>query len=140
MSEEGSKFNYLTNEWIEEVVKRVKVNLTAEDMKNVSSSMKNIYQNCPDGKNHYLYFKFDEGQLTEALVGDDNDEVANKKAEFRIIGDYEVFAKISRAELGARSALMRNKIKLKGNMIKALRLASIVDRLNKVIATVPTEF
>ena len=78
--------------------------------------------------------------MAEGLVGTEDDEVASKQAEFRIIGDYEVFAKISQAELGARTALMRNKIKLKGSMVKALRLSSVVDKLNKVIATVPTDF
>ncbi|MFW9992103.1 MAG: SCP2 sterol-binding domain-containing protein [Candidatus Odinarchaeota archaeon] len=140
MPEENSKLRYLTSEWLDEVTKRIKANLTTEDMKNVSSSMMNVYNNCPDGKTRYMFFKFDDGLLTEALVGGDEDEVAGKKAEFMIHGDYGVFAQISRAELGARSALMRNKIKLKGNMVKALRLASVVDRLNKIIATVPTEF
>lgn len=140
MSDESHKFKYLSNEWLNEVIKRIKASLTAEDMKKVSSSMMNIYHNCPDGKTHFLYFKFEEGLLTEALVGTEEDEVATKQAEFRILGDYDTFAKISRAELGARGALMRGRIKLKGNMIKALRLASVVDRLNKIIATVPTEY
>jgi len=29
---------------------------------------------------------------------------------------------------------------LQGNMVKALSLASIVDRMNKVLATIPTEY
>jgi hypothetical protein len=31
-------------------------------------------------------------------------------------------------------------LKLKGNMVKALKLASLVDRLNKIIATIETEY
>ena len=131
---------YLSQEWIEEVEKRLKATLTPEDVKNISSSMKNIYHNCPDGKTHYYYLAFKNGLVSEALVGTDEDEVADKKAEFTILGDYEIFAKISRAEMGARSALMRNKIKLKGNMVKALRLASVVDRINKLVSEIPTEF
>lgn len=140
MGDKSPKFKYLSEKWLEEVIKRIKANLTAEDMKKVTSSMKNIYQNCPDGKIHYLFFKFENGLLDEALVGTDEDEVAKKPSEFQILGDYETFSLISQAKLGARSALMRNKIKLKGSMVKALRLASVVDRLNKIIATVPTEF
>ena len=140
MADETPKLKYLSESWLKEVIIRIKENLTAEDMKEVSSSMKNIYQNCPDGKVHYLYFKFEEGLLDEALVGTDEDEVADKPSEFQIHGDYDTFALISQAKLGARSALMRNRIKLKGSMVKALRLASVVDRLNKIIATVPTEF
>ena len=70
------------------------------------------------------------------LVG----EGEGPKAEFVISGEYEVFAKISRAELGAQKALMGGLLKLKGNMVKALKLASLVDRLNKIIATIETEY
>ena len=31
-------------------------------------------------------------------------------------------------------------MKLKGNLVKALRLAPVVDRLNEVLATIPTEY
>jgi len=62
------------------------------------------------------------------------------KAEFVISGDYDVFARISRAELGSQKALMGGLLKLKGNMVKALKLASLSDRLNKIIATIETEF
>lgn len=122
------------------VIDLVTKKLTAEEMKHVSSSMVNIVENCPDGKRYYMYFRFEDGLLAEGLVGTDDDEVASKKPEFRIIGDYDTFAKISKAELGARSALMRNRIKLKGNMVKALRLSSVVDKLNKIIAQVPTNY
>ncbi len=140
MSGEDVKLQYLSKEWIDEVIKRVEASLTAEEMKHVSSSMVNIVENCPDGSTRHMYFRFEDGLLAEALVGTSDDEVASKEAEFRIIGEYDTFAKISRAELGARSALMRNKIKLKGNMVKALRLSSVVDKLNKIIATVPTDY
>jgi putative sterol carrier protein len=140
MNENNFEFQYLSQPWLDEVIKRIKKNLTPEDMKKVSSSMKNIYHNCPDGKLHLLYFKFVNGILDEALVGTDDDEVANRESEFQIIGDYETFALISQAKLGARNALMRNRIKLKGSMVKALRLSSVVDRLNKIIAIVPAEF
>ncbi|MFW9915695.1 MAG: SCP2 sterol-binding domain-containing protein [Candidatus Thorarchaeota archaeon] len=140
MAEEAPKFKYLTQEWLEEVVKRLREELSPKDMKKVSSSMMNVYENCPDGNIYYLFFQYEDGWLKEALVGTESDEIAAKKAEFRIVGDYDVFAKISRAELGARSALMRRKIKLKGNMVKALRLSSVVDKLNKVMSTVPTKF
>jgi putative sterol carrier protein len=62
------------------------------------------------------------------------------EAEFRIIGDYEIFAKISRAEMGSRSALMSGKLMLKGNMVKALSLSAIVDRMNKVLSGIPTDY
>ncbi|MEN6562845.1 MAG: SCP2 sterol-binding domain-containing protein [Christensenella sp.] len=127
---------YLSQEWRAEVEKRLKEQLTPEKMNNLTSSMNNLYLNCPDGKIHYFFFGFSEGSFESVQVG----EGEGPKAEFVISGDYDVFAKISRAELGAQKALMGGLLKLKGNMVKALKLASLSDRLNKIIATIETEF
>jgi putative sterol carrier protein len=35
---------------------------------------------------------------------------------------------------------MTGKIKLKGNLTKALRLAAVADRLNKVLSQIPTQY
>ena len=43
-------------------------------------------------------------------------------------------------EMKARAALMSGKMKLKGPLVKALRLSPLVDRLNEVISTIPTEY
>ena len=127
---------YLSPEWRDEAEKRLKSELSPEKMNNITSSMSNIYQNCPDGKTRYLFFKFEDGNFAELSIGDGEPPAA----EFRISGDYEIFAKISRAELGSQKALMTGKLKLKGNLAKALSLASVSDRLNKVLAQIPTRF
>jgi len=129
-------FKYLSPEWRDEAERRLKVELPPDRMNFVTSSMSNIYKNCPDGSEKYLYFKFMEGKFAEMLVG----EGESPKPEFAVSGDYQTFAKITRGELGAQKALMTLKLKLKGNMVKALRLASLADRLNKVLATIPTDY
>ena len=130
------RFLYLSTEWTEEAARRLRAELTPEKMKHVTSSMLTVYKGCPDGKDRALYYKFVDGVIAELSIR----EGELPEAEFRIIGDYETFAKISRAELGSRAALMSGKLILKGNMVKALSLASVVDRLNKVLATIPTEY
>ena len=130
------RFRYLSTEWTEEAAKRLRAELSPEKMKHVTSSMLTVYKGCPDGQDRALYYKFVEGVIAELSIR----EGELPEAEFRIIGDYETFAKISRAELGSRAALMSGKLILKGNMVKALSLASVVDRLNKVLATIPTEY
>lgn len=130
------KFMYITPEWAEEAQRRLEEQLSADKMKYVSSSMLTIYHNCPDGVDRALYYKFVDGIIDEVSI----QEGEFPEAEFTIMGDYETFAKISRAEMGARSALMSGKLRLKGNMVKALSLASVVDRMNRVLATIPTEY
>jgi hypothetical protein len=79
---------------------------------------------------------FEKGVFTDISVR----EEPWPEVEFVISGDYETFAKISRAEMGSRSALMSGKLRLKGNMVKALSLASIVDRFNKILSEIPCEY
>ena len=130
------KLTYLSSEWRDEAEKRLKTELDPEKMKRISSSMSNIYTDCPDGNDRYLFFGFTDGRLETLSIG----EGEPPQAEFRITGSYETFARISRAELGSQRALMTGKLKLKGNMVKALKLASIADRLNKVLATIPAAY
>ena len=127
---------YLSPEWTQEARRRLLAELDADKMKHVTSSMLTVYNNCPDGQNRALYYKFVDGVIDEVSI----QAGALPDAEFRIIGDYDTFAKISRAEMGSRSALMTGKLTLKGNMVKALSLSAVVDRMNKVLASIPTEY
>jgi len=129
-----SPLQYLTEEWRAEAERRLKSELTPERMNHITASMSNVYLDCPDGGSKYLVFRFEDGALTELGLGTGDPP----EAEFHITGAYDVFAQISRAELGAQKALMTGK--LKGNMIKALKLAAIADRLNKVLAGIPAVY
>ena len=131
-----ANLKYLSPEWVEEARKRLKEQLNPQKMNKVSSSMSNIYQNCPDGKERYMYVAVKDGVITDFDVGDGEPPTA----AFKIIADYDTFAKISRAVLGAVRALTSRKLTLRGNMAKALRLAPLVDKLNKVLASIPSDY
>ncbi len=127
---------YLSPTWRDEALKRLQAELTPEKMNNVTTSMANIYKNCPGGQEMFLFVECKDGKVTRVETGAGEPP----QAEFRILGDYETFAKISRAELGAQKALMTGKLKLKGNLARALKLASVSDRLNKVLAKIPAKY
>ncbi len=127
---------YLSPEWTAEAEQRLRSQLTPDQMKNLTSSMLTVYTNCPDGKDRALYYKLENGIFTDISIR----EAPFPEAEFVISGDYETFAKISRAELGSRSALMSGRLRLQGNMVKALSLASIVDRFNKILSEIDCEY
>jgi putative sterol carrier protein len=131
-----AQFKYLSPEWAEEATRRLQQDLTPEKMKHLTSSMVTAYANCPDGKERAVYYRVVEGVVEEVSL----QEGEPAQAEFSIKGDYETFAQISRAELKARGALMSGKLTLKGNLVKALRLAPVVDRLNEVLATIPADY
>lgn len=127
---------YLSPAWRDKALKRLQAELPPEKMNNVTTSMSNIYKNCPGGEEKFLFVECKDGKVTRVETGTGDPP----EAEFRIIGDYETFARISRAELGAQKALMTGKLKLKGNLARALKLASVSDRLNKVLAKIPAQY
>jgi putative sterol carrier protein len=130
------RFRYLSPEWAAEAFRRLREELTPDKMKHVTSSMVTFYENCPDGKARALYYRFVDGVVGDVSV----QEGEPPDAEFRISGDYDTFARISCAELGSRAALMTGKLRLQGNMVKALSLSAVVDRMNKVLAAIPTDY
>jgi putative sterol carrier protein len=132
----SEKLVYLSPEWAQEVDRRLRNELDPEKMNNLSSSMNNRYTNCKGGEDQFFFVEFTDGVVSSVQVGTG----VGPAAEFTISGDYDIFAQISQATLGAQRALMTGQLKLKGNMVKALKLASLVDRINKVVATIPTEF
>ena len=130
----SDRVKYLSSEWHAMAGEALREQISPDKMKNITASMSNIYKNCRDGKERFLFVSLKDGAVADFQVG----EGPPPKAEFRITGDYEVFSRITRAELGAHTALMTGKLKLKGNMVKALKLAPLADRINKVFSTLPT--
>mgnify|MGYP000119238356 CR=1 FL=1 len=132
----AEKHSYLSQEWCTEAEKRLRAELTPEKMKFLSSSVAYVYVDCPDGKDKYLFFKCENGEITEVSVG----HGTPPDAEFRITGPYELFARLTKGEIKSQRALMSGKLKLKGSMVKALKLASVADRISKVLGTVPAVY
>jgi hypothetical protein len=132
----GEQYKYLDSEWTAEARRRLTEALDPEKMNGITTSMADVYDACPDGKTRWLYVRCEGGKLAEFDVG----EGEPPAAEYRISGSYETFAAISRGELGSQKALMTGKLKLRGNMAKALRLAPLADRINKVLSTIPSAY
>jgi len=132
----SEKVGYLGEEWAQLAREKLVNQLDPAKMNGLSASMVNIYRNCPDGTDHSLLIDCREGRISRFEVSDS--EIPS--AEFRIFGDYEVFAKITRGELSSQKALMTGKLSLKGNMAKALRLSSLADRINRILSEIPTNY
>jgi putative sterol carrier protein len=130
------KYKYVSQEWADEVAKRCRKSLTPEKLKKLTSSLLTVYTKCPGGKTRAVFYKLTNGVVDSVSVV----EGTLPKAEFTVTADYDLFAKISRCEMKARAALMSGKMTLKGNLVKALTLSPIMDRLNEIIETIPTDF
>ncbi len=127
---------YLSQQWRDEAEKRLKAEISPERMKHLTSSVAYVYVDCPDGRDKYLYFKTENGTFTQILVG----EGEPPESEFRVTGPYDLFAGLTRGKIKSQRALMSGKLKLRGNMVKALKLASLADRINKVLETIPARY
>lgn len=127
---------YLSKPWRDAGLERLQKEIDPERMHKVTTSMADIYEGGPNGKDLFLYLRCVDGRVTEFETG----EVPAPEAEFIIRGPYEVFSAITRGELSSTRALMTGKLRLKGNMAKAVRLAPLADRVNKILATIPTDY
>lgn len=132
----AGKVAYLSSEWRDEVERRLKEELSPEKMKFLTTSVSFNYTGCPDGRDRHLYLKTEGGVFTEVKV----DEGASPGAEFVITGSYDLFSRVTQGLVSSQRALMSGKLKLKGNMVKALKLASLSDRMNKIMSQIPTTY
>ena len=131
---------FLSEEWIEHTKKYMYENLDPEtDLKNVTTSLQAVIQHVPpnDGIMNF-YLSLDNGNLTEFAVS--TGASYDKEAIFVITGNYGTFKGILQGELNLTIALLKNRIKLKGNKMKALKLMKPLDGVIVALREVTDEF
>jgi putative sterol carrier protein len=132
---------YLSQEWAEQARKKVLTELDkAKDLKNMSTSLLNVIQNTPpDNKTMYFYIKFINGNLEELTAGSD-ESIKGKNAEFTVTGDYTTFVQISSGQMSSAMALLKNRVKMAGNKMKALTITKPIDTFNNCVSKIQTEY
>ena len=132
---------YLTDEWAQRAKKKVLEELDPKkDLKDMNAILMNVVQNVPpDNKTVYFYIKFVDGHLEELLASPE-ESIKQKTAEFTVTGDYVTFTQISKGEMSSAMALLKNRVKLAGNKMKALTITKPIDTFNKCIAKLQTEY
>ena len=116
--------SYLSPEWIEEFQRRVSA-LPATKMRGVSATLSLRHQNAPGGGEKYLYIALRNGALQGVQAG----AGMGPAAEFVILGDYAVFAQVLSGRLEAGRALSSGRLKLKGNMLRAMGLTPAIEAI-----------
>ena len=132
---------YLSQEWAEQAKKKVLTELDkVKDLKNMTTSLLNVIQNTPpDNKTMYFYVKFVDGTVEELLTGCD-ESLRQKNAEFTVTGDYTTFVQISSGQMSSAMALLKNRVKMAGNKMRALTITKPIDTFNNCISKIQTEF
>jgi putative sterol carrier protein len=132
---------YLTEEWAQQAKKKVLGELDRKkDLKNMNAKILNVVQNVPpDNKTIYYYIKFVDGNLEELLAGPD-ESIKQKEVEFSVLGDYVTFVQIGKGEMSSGMALLKSRVKLTGNKMKALTITKPLDTYTACIKNIETEY
>ncbi len=132
---------YLTEEWATLAKKKVLDELDPKtDLKSMNASLMNVVQNVPpDQKTIFFYIKFVDGKLEELLSSPD-ESVKQKPAEFTVTGDYTTFVQISSGQMSSAMALLKNRVKMTGNKIKAFTITKPIDTFNACIQKLNPEY
>jgi putative sterol carrier protein len=132
----SEKLKYLSAEWRDEAEKRLREKLAPEDLNGSTVSMSNTYLNCPDGTTKHTFIRFEGGKLSSYVLGTGEAPAA----DFSITAEYPVYVKMANGELTGQSAVMNGSMKLKGNILVAMKFASASEKVSKIMAAIPTEY
>jgi putative sterol carrier protein len=132
---------YLSEEWAVKAKQIVLAELdTTKDLKNMNAALLNVVQNVPpENKTVYFYIKFVDGHVQELLASSDQSIMQNE-ADFTITGDYTTFVQISSGVMSSAMALLKNRVKMTGNKMKALTITKPIDTFNACIRKIQTEY
>ena len=131
---------FLSDEWIEHTKNYMYEKLDPEaDLKNVTTSLLGVIEHVPPNDTTMNFFlNLDNGKLTDFNVS--TGDSYEKEAAFVITGNYGTFRSILKGEINMTIALLKNRLKLKGNKIKALRLMKPLDGVIIALREVTDEF
>jgi putative sterol carrier protein len=132
---------FLSEEWIESARKIATEKLDPErDLKNATTSLLNVIENIPPkGNSIYFYISVKNGNLEDMII-DRTGSLKDKNAEFIVIGNYDTFVQIFRGDMSTLIALIKNRVQVKGDKVKALKFVKPIDKLNKCLREIETEF
>ena len=132
---------FLSDEWIKTAKKITAEKLDPEkDLKKATTSLLNIIENIPpDGRSVFFYISVKNGIIIEILL-ESTGSLLEKNAEFVVTGNYDTFVQILKGEMNTLIALIKNRVKIKGDKVKALQFVKSIDRLNSCLREIETEY
>ena len=131
---------FLSDEWIEHTKNYMYEKLDPEtDLKNVTTSLLGVIEHVPPNDTTMNFFlNLDNGKLTDFNVS--TGDSYEKEAAFIITGNYGTFRSILKGDMNMTIALLKNRLKLKGSKVKALRLMKPLDGVIVALREVTDEF
>ena len=134
---EEEKLKFPSEEWFARYVEEVNGSKDYEEAaKDWEGSF--LYIVTPDkglDKEYVYYLDLYHGKCREHYPLESRDA---KQADFMLIGKYRNWLKMGQGQLDGMKAILTGKMKLKGNMTKAMRYTRAANELTKAAQRVPT--
>ena len=132
---------FLSEEWITYGKNFMLEKLDPEkDLKNITTSLLCVIENFPPNETTMnLYLEFQQGKLTDIIVNT-GDTFTEKEAVFVITGLYGTYKDIIKGNMSMAMALLRNRLKLKGSKMEALRIIKPIDVVIDSLRKITDEF
>ena len=132
---------FLSEEWIENSKNYILEKLDPEkDLKNITTSVLGVIEHVPPGDTTMsFYIELKDGRLNEFKVKT-GDTFEGKEVIYEIRGNYGTYKDILEGKIGTAMALLKNRLKLKGSKMEALKIIKQLDSLIESLRKNTDEF
>jgi len=115
---------FLSEEWFEKHAAAAKAALTPGK---ACAELTELYQDCPDGTDKWIYYRIEKGVLVDCKMGIGADTMP--EATFGGSGKYSSYVLSAKGELNPIKAVSQGHFKFKG-LMKALPMADLYFKVN----------
>jgi putative sterol carrier protein len=131
----------LSEEWIAAGKRYILEELSPEtDLNNLSTSLLGIVEHIPpDDTVMTFFFAFENGKLIEFIVNT-GDAPKDKNPTYEVRGNYGTYKDVLQDKTSLTIALLKNRLKLKGSKIGALKIIKPLDKVIDSLIKITDEF
>jgi len=132
---------FLSEEWIEIGKKYMLENLDpVKDLKSITTSLLGVVEHIPpDDSTMNFYLELEDGKLKDFIVNSGN-TFDEKEATYEIRGTYGTYKSILQGEMSLGIAVLKNRLKVKGSKMQALKLIKPLDGVIVALKEITNEF
>jgi putative sterol carrier protein len=132
---------FLSENWIELGKNYILEKLDpVKDLRSVTTSLLGVVEHIPPNDTTMnFYLDFESGKLKDFIVniGSTFDE---KQATYEIRGNYGTYKKILQGKMSLGIAVLKNRLKVKGSKMQALKLIKPLDGVITSLQEITDEF
>jgi len=132
---------FLSEEWIEIGKNYIVDKLDPiKDLKSITTSLLGVVEHIPpDDITMNFYLELEDGKLKDLIVNT-GDTFEEKKAAYEIRGNYGTYKSILMGEMSLGIAVLKNRLKVKGSKLQALKLIKPLDGVIVALKEITDEF